>query len=300
MTTDHFYQIIQDTICYIEKHLKTNLTLDTLSASLHVSKFHLHRLIRHSTGHPLMEYIRARKLSQSIDYLLNANWKIIDIAAEFGFEHEQSYIRSFKKQFGVTPASLRKQFQQITLTEKYDVSRLERVADGIVFEPAFVVKPGCLLVGKKNQIYVQENYEHHTANAAGLEFFSQIMPHVPDKVHEHLYIGLTHMVEDPSYTYYYPSTEVHSFEQQDLSLYRNVLAPHKYIVFTYVGDFHPAHLTFRQLEQIWNYIDAWMPQAGYDFSDPYYFEYIDESLARDDYCEVGLYIPISSNVSIHS
>ncbi|GAA3404266.1 AraC family transcriptional regulator [Paenibacillus hodogayensis] len=288
------YRIIEQTVAYIEENMKTPISLDDLSASLNVSKFHLHRLIRHTTGQPLVAYIRARKLSRSVDYLLNTDWNIIDIATEFGFEHEQSYIRSFKRLFGATPSYLRKVFAPITLTEKMDLSKLENVAEGLVFEPTVVVKPVTYLVGKKGEVHMEENYYKHTANAAGNRFFYNDHPKIPNKVNENLYIGLTQFIKNSVTSDYIPSAEVHSLEGQFESWDTTVLPAHKYMVFKYVGDFHPRQLTFVQLEHIWNYIDGWLPHSIYEQSAPYYFEYIDVGLASEDYCEVDLYIPIQN------
>jgi AraC family transcriptional regulator len=44
----------------------------------------------------------------SLERLLGTNCKLLDIALEYGFEYEQSYLRSFKREFGVTPGKFRK------------------------------------------------------------------------------------------------------------------------------------------------------------------------------------------------
>ncbi|MFD0589576.1 helix-turn-helix domain-containing protein [Paenibacillus sp. GCM10027627] len=285
------YRIIEDTVNLIEEKLKKNLSLDDLSSSLNVSKFHLHRLMRHATGMPLIEYIRARRLSKSIDLLMNTRMKIIDISLEFGFDHEQSYIRSFKKQFGVTPSCLRKQFQPIKLMEKFDLSRLLNVADGLLFEPVFVMRPSCKLVGRRYEVNIEENYHEFTSNTVGVDFFYTVQPHIPYKVNPNLYIGLTLLILDEYSTVYFPSTEVYSFSDDIAPENTFVLPAQKYIVFKYIGHFHPRRLTIRQLEEIWNFIGNWMPKSPYSYAASHYFEYIDITVATETYCEVDLHIP---------
>ncbi|MEK8131639.1 AraC family transcriptional regulator [Paenibacillus filicis] len=295
LATHHLYQIVEATMDYIEEHLKSNISLDALSSTLGLSKYHLHRLIKHTTGMPIMHYIRARKLSASVDYLLHTNWNIIDIASEFGFLHEQTYIRSFKRQFGVTPSQLRKNFGQITLTEKFDLQRLGKVADGLIFEPQFVVKPITYLAGRKGDVNLETNYLTHCANAAGNAFFYKEHPFIPNKVNPHLYIGLTVLNGNSPIAHYIPSTEVYDPEGLDASWDITVLPAQKYIVFTFIGDFHPRYLTAVQLREIWSYMDHWLPQSLYMRCAPYFFEYIDTRLATEQYCEVDLYLPICSN-----
>ncbi|CAM4399101.1 AraC family transcriptional regulator [Paenibacillus endophyticus] len=254
MGDNHFYRIIEDTVHYIEKNRKEQLTLDRISAALNLSKFHLHRLMRHATGIPLMEYIRARKLSSSVDYLLNTDWNILDISLEFGFEHEQSYIRSFKQQFGVTPSRLRKRFEQITITEKFDTGKLKKMTHGVLFEPLFVIKSTSYLTGSRHVMSSAENYVKHTANTAGNEFFYRIHPHIPEKTNDQLYIGLTYLTEEPDRTLYFPSAEVQQMNNLDPMLHTSILPTQKYAAFKYVGDFHPRLLTFHQLQELWDYI----------------------------------------------
>ncbi|MDR2597077.1 MAG: helix-turn-helix transcriptional regulator [Treponema sp.] len=73
-----------------------------------LSESHLHKLFRSTFNQPLGFYIRTYKLAESIDDLLNTKLKILDIALGYGFEYEQSYIRAFKREFGITPCELRR------------------------------------------------------------------------------------------------------------------------------------------------------------------------------------------------
>lgn len=92
----------------IENGLKNGVNADNLAAQYKFSTGHLRRLFKCYFKHTLSEYIRSRKLSASIYDLINTDKKIIDIALAYDFEYEQSYIRSFKREFGITPGELRK------------------------------------------------------------------------------------------------------------------------------------------------------------------------------------------------
>jgi len=58
-------------------------------------------------------------LSASIDNIINSNLNILDIAILYDFEYEQTYIRSFKREFGITPGDLRKTGQIIKIKPRY-------------------------------------------------------------------------------------------------------------------------------------------------------------------------------------
>jgi AraC family transcriptional regulator len=55
-----------------------------------------------------MEYVGGRKLAHSLNTLLNTDLHILDIAYNYGFEHELSYIQAFSKEFSCTPEEARK------------------------------------------------------------------------------------------------------------------------------------------------------------------------------------------------
>ena len=100
-------EAIVSTIDYIEKNLYNKISLDDISLYTGVSKYYLHRIFKSLTGESIIEYVQSRKLTCSIKELLNTNMRIIDIALNYGFDYEQSYIRAFKKNFGCTPLKVR-------------------------------------------------------------------------------------------------------------------------------------------------------------------------------------------------
>lgn len=280
----------------VERRLTDKVVLDELAEHAYLSKFHLHRLMRAATGLPLMEYIRARKLSASAHALLDTGsaGTVLGTALAFGFEHEQSYIRAFKRQFGVTPAQFRRGTAQIRLVERYDTSALKEIRRGVVFEPTFVIKPRSLYAGRRATIPLAENFERHTANAQGVSFFYGEHAQIPRKLKPSVYIGLT--LYPPEHgaeaTDYLTSAEVSSLEGLEAQWDTAELPAGKYAVFTYIGRFHPEHLTIHELNDIWNYMDEWLLRSPYEQAHGHHFEYIDAALAREDYCEADLYIPI--------
>ncbi len=291
-TIERIDKVLQE----VERRLAEKIVLDELAACVHLSKFHLHRLIRAATGLPLMEYIRARRLSASVTDLLASDGEktILNLALSYGFDHEQSYIRSFKRQFGVTPAQFRRGHQEITLVERYDTSALKEIRRGIVFEPTFVMKPQSLYAGRKATINEQDNWENLTANIQGASFFYNEHPNIPNKLNPGVYIGLTLYTPEhlPYATDYLTSAEASSFDGIDGKWDTAVIPSCKYAVFKYIGDFHAEHLNIHNLNDIWNYIDDWLIRSSYIQSHPHHFEYIDIVNTREDYCEADLYLPI--------
>ncbi|MDO3411189.1 helix-turn-helix domain-containing protein [Saccharibacillus sp. CPCC 101409] len=280
----------------VERRLADKVTLDELARHVHLSKFYLHRLMRAATGLPLMEYIRARKLSASAHHLLGgrSDATVLDTALSYGFEHEQSYIRSFKRQFGVTPAQFRRGAAAIPLVEKYDTAGLHEIRSGVVFEPTFVMKPRSFYAGRQAKIVVRENMQQYTANAHGVSFYYSEYGKIPNNLRPSVYIGLTLYRDEYGYdaTDYLTSAEVSSLEGLESEWDTAELPPGKYAVFKYIGGFHPENLTIDHLNEIWGYMDQWIERSPYEQAHGHHFEYIDGTLAREDYCEADLYLPI--------
>jgi AraC family transcriptional regulator len=92
----------------IEGRIKENINAGFLAGILGLSSVHLQRLFRFAFKQSIGSYIRSRKLTASMWDLLNTDSNLVNIALDYGFEYEQSYLRSFKREFGVTPGAFRK------------------------------------------------------------------------------------------------------------------------------------------------------------------------------------------------
>lgn len=291
-------ETIEYALDFIESNLNNKLNLLEIAQTVHMSKYHLHRLLSHAVGQSLMNYIRARKLSASIELLLESRYSIIDVSNYLAFEHEQSYIRAFKKQYGMTPGHFRKEMPELSLTEKADLSHLTEVHDGLIFTPTIVFKPAMNLVGPRHKIYMADDSRDFTANRVAHDFSENLRNSIKHKINDHIYIGYSKYEswQEETYNYYFPSVQVSSFEEAPPYMEKNLLQGSKYAVFTYIGGFHPKHLTSQHLKEIWEYIVNYvrLNKPSFYQSEPFHFEYIDENLATDRYCEVDLHFPIHS------
>lgn len=102
-----------DIITYLQHNIfeKDNLTLECLSINFGVSKGHLSRTFKASTGRTLKEYITLYKLDIIKSRLKTSNLTISEIAFELNFSDESHLNKIFKSAFGITAKQFRKQSQ---------------------------------------------------------------------------------------------------------------------------------------------------------------------------------------------
>lgn len=100
--------IITDLIKWIEKNLEQPLSIDHVAEKSGYSKWHLQRMFKKVTGQILGTYIRHRRLTHAALALRLTSKPILDIAMQYRFDSQQTFTRSFKKQFNVTPATYRR------------------------------------------------------------------------------------------------------------------------------------------------------------------------------------------------
>jgi len=100
--------LLENVLIEIENCLSEGINVNVLAKKYTLSEGHLRRLFRYGYNQTIAGYIRSRKLAVSLDDLLKTELTILDIAIKYGFDYEQSYIRAFKREFGITPGDLRK------------------------------------------------------------------------------------------------------------------------------------------------------------------------------------------------
>lgn len=100
--------MIVDLIAYIDRHLTGNLSLKKMSQALHLSESHLSRSFKKFMGLTLQDYITNKRIDKAVE-LLKDGASVQDAAYASGYENYAHFIRSFKKNMGLSPGKFRKQ-----------------------------------------------------------------------------------------------------------------------------------------------------------------------------------------------
>ncbi|MEE1042726.1 MAG: AraC family transcriptional regulator, partial [Clostridia bacterium] len=98
--TPSFIQKISN---YIGENYANEITLDNLSREFSISKSHLSRLFKNTTGFGINEYITIVRIKNAERLILSTKLPITEIATRCGFNDSNYFSSVFKKIKGMSP-----------------------------------------------------------------------------------------------------------------------------------------------------------------------------------------------------
>lgn len=100
---------VQRVISFLEDHYAEEITLETISSSLHLTKPYLSNLFKDVTGTTVFKYLYNRRINQAkIWFRLEPHRSVSDIGRLVGFRHLAHFSRLFKAVAGCSPEAYRK------------------------------------------------------------------------------------------------------------------------------------------------------------------------------------------------
>jgi AraC family transcriptional regulator len=94
-------------VAYIEDHLDASPTLEQLAAVARLSPSHFARQFKAATGLPPHQYVIARRVERSKQFLEGGDLSLAEVAARAGFSDQSQFSHHFKRVVGVTPGQFR-------------------------------------------------------------------------------------------------------------------------------------------------------------------------------------------------
>ncbi len=104
---------LQKIITYCENHFKENITLETVSKELFISKSYISHIFGEKIQMGFRNYVNSLRLSFSLQLLKEGMLTVTEIASECGFESIRSFNRAFQKHYNTTPSTYKKNFYEL-------------------------------------------------------------------------------------------------------------------------------------------------------------------------------------------
>ncbi len=229
---------------FVESHLGGELSLDSVSAAIGVSRFHLSRAFPQSMGMPVSGYIRARRLGEAAKRVAAGAPDILDVALDAGYGSHEAFTRSFRQLFGLTPEQVRQQGS----TDGLKIQEPARIEQGttVKLAPPRIVQGSARLIFGLGQRYQCES------NAGIPAQWDKFLPHfcaIPRQKGRVAYGVICNPDERGSYEYIC-GVEVDGFPPEPSHFSRLEIAGGKYAVFHHPGHISTIHATW---SAVWNH-----------------------------------------------
>lgn len=111
----------------LENELDRELSLDRISAELHLSTYYLSHIFKEITGYSPQNYRLLCRLASARELLVTSEQSIKDICDLCGFPDMSNFARRFKSEYGITPTEYRKNGGKLSVSSETERSSQIRV-----------------------------------------------------------------------------------------------------------------------------------------------------------------------------
>lgn len=106
-------QMVNDATKYVEDNLdNTDISVETLSADLNMSRVQLYKRLLSVTGTTPSEFIRTIRLQHAEQLLRQSQQGVSEIAYQVGFNNPRYFSKYFTEMYGVTPSQYKHKFEK--------------------------------------------------------------------------------------------------------------------------------------------------------------------------------------------
>jgi AraC family transcriptional regulator len=140
--TRNFYEeLVSVTVREVRSSLDAILDLPALARRGSLAPLHFHRIFRGMLGETPLEMHRRLRLERAAFTLARSRIAVQRIAFDAGYESNESFTRSFRQVFALSPTKFRMQARTQTVTWSATTKSMLSVASGIHFDTPFEINP---------------------------------------------------------------------------------------------------------------------------------------------------------------
>ncbi|MNC45003.1 HTH-type transcriptional regulator YesS [compost metagenome] len=101
------HQLVQAMIRFLEENLHRGIGLQDVADHIHMGISSVSTIFKEETGSTVYDYLTGLRIEKACELLRETPLKIADIAAQVGYQNENSFIRAFRKIKSITPGKFR-------------------------------------------------------------------------------------------------------------------------------------------------------------------------------------------------
>ncbi|WP_424186474.1 helix-turn-helix domain-containing protein [Actinokineospora sp. G85] len=90
-----------------ENFTDTNLSLDMVAKSVHLSRYHLSRTFRRETGQRFIDHVTHLRMTEARALLTSTQLTVTEICRRVGYHESSHFQRTFRNSFGMSPTEYR-------------------------------------------------------------------------------------------------------------------------------------------------------------------------------------------------
>ena len=106
--------LIYETVSYVARNFREELSLEKMARELGVSKYVLSRVFSGTFHRNFNKYVNEQRLEYVISQLECSDRSITEICMDAGFESQRTFNRAFREKYKMTPRQYRKQCRSLT------------------------------------------------------------------------------------------------------------------------------------------------------------------------------------------
>jgi len=103
---------IVNILSYINENLTSDLSIENIAAKFYINRYYLMHNFKNQTGYTLHNYILEKRLAKTAG-LIKDGIQAIRASEQCGFNDYSSFVRAFKKSFGLSPKQYFKAIKEI-------------------------------------------------------------------------------------------------------------------------------------------------------------------------------------------
>jgi len=145
---------IKDALEYIENHLDEPMSFKKLAQKFNFSPYYFHRMFSIIVGKTISAYIRDRRLQLACIALTTTNNPVTNIGLDCGYDSAQSFSRTFKQIYGISPSEYRKQglIPLVLSVDEMILNFTNKLKGGIYMNPKIKQKDSLIIAGTSGDV----------------------------------------------------------------------------------------------------------------------------------------------------